>query len=677
MKVLVLDIQPIDPPIGGGRIRLLGLYHDLGSDFQTTYLGSYDWPGEKLRDHMLSETLREIDIPLSDSYFEKIEELRKKSGGKNFVDVLFSKYGVLSAEYLNRAKELIPQHEVIVFSHPWVYPLVQNCLNRRKQLIVHDSQNVESYLRCALIDDGDGLGAEAVREVVTAEHAACYGSDITLACSQEDRLMYERIFDLNPGIVKIFPNGVMTNFVSPFSDRQKSDCRKRYQIQTDKFVAIFIGSGYGPNFDAGSFIVKKMAPSLSEIIFVIAGGVGENLASKKLPNNVIVTGSITEEEKVDWLGLSDVAINPMFSGSGTNIKMFDFLAAGLAVVTTKTGARGISETIPPSFLVVENDQIISTVSQLATDRKRVSQLGKAGRKFVEEKFSWERISRQLGLLFKNYRKCRQQNQTTVIIPTYERHDLLENLLNSLEKQTYRDFEVVVVDQSKEVWNGNPNKYSFHVLYTHTDIKGAVKARNLGALYAGGEILAFTDDDCQPNKDWLANGTNYFSDPDLLLVEGLIWSDHMNNPDYRTVSNVGFEGIGFMTANLFVRQSIFNKLDGFDERFDNPHFREDTDFGWRVQTLGKTIYAHDVKVYHPPHKRDIQRESLNERNTFFVKDALLYKKHPDKYIELVKKEQHYCKTEGFWKYFEKGCEIYNLKEETVIKLKDWCVKLKKQ
>jgi len=62
-------------------------------------------------------------------------------------------------------------------------------------------------------------------------------------------------------------------------------------------------------------------------------------------------------------------------------------------------------------------------------------------------------------------------------------------------------------------------------------------------------------------------------------------------------------------------------------FDNPHFREDTDFAWRLLNHGKIPYARDVIVYHPPHPRNIKRESLEERAKFFEKDALLAKKHP--------------------------------------------------
>jgi hypothetical protein len=68
-RVTVLDMQPIDPPLGGGRLRLLGLYHNLGDDMPTVYVGTYDWPGELLREQALSPTLTERMIPLCDDHF--------------------------------------------------------------------------------------------------------------------------------------------------------------------------------------------------------------------------------------------------------------------------------------------------------------------------------------------------------------------------------------------------------------------------------------------------------------------------------------------------------------------------------------------------------------------------------------------------------------------------------
>jgi len=67
-KITVLDMQPITPAVGGGRLRLLGLYHNLGAHSDCVYVGSYDWAGEPEKSLRLSDTLLETNVPLSDSH---------------------------------------------------------------------------------------------------------------------------------------------------------------------------------------------------------------------------------------------------------------------------------------------------------------------------------------------------------------------------------------------------------------------------------------------------------------------------------------------------------------------------------------------------------------------------------------------------------------------------------
>ena len=114
---------------------------------------------------------------------------------------------------------------------------------------------------------------------------------------------------------------------------------------------------------------------------------------------------------------------------------------------------------------------------------------------------------------------------------------------------------------------------------------------------------------------------------------------------------------------------FQALDGFDMAFDEPHFREDTDFGWRLQGLGQVPYANGVVVYHPAHRRDIARESLVERNRFFEKDALLMAKHPERFKTLFFAEQHYRLTPGYWENLERG--IFKYRTDTP----DWLIRAK--
>ena len=645
-QVTVLDMQPIDPPVGGGRLRLLGMYHKLGEGVNCQYIGTYDWPGERYRKHHMSAGLEEIDIPLSDEHYAAARALSSRASGKTVIDISFGKLGGLSKDYLEAARQGMRSADVVVFSHPWVFPLVAKEL-RPNQVVIYDSHNVEGYLRAQLFDENNAVEAELLRQVVCDEYQLCCRADLILACSHEDLTMFHRIYEIPHEKMRVIPNGVMAFAFSPPDRNYKSGAKAKLGLAQDHLVAIFIGSAYGPNVEAGQFIVNHLAGALPAVTFVIAGGVGAQLPNDK--KNVIITGALDEKEKQLWLSAADIAVNPMFSGSGTNIKMFDFMAMALPTVATAIGGRGIETGGRRAMLIARPaaQAFADAINQLQDEIQRL-RIGKEARLCVEEGYAWERISDLTGTIFAARRRFAGQPQPffSVVIPTYERHHQIEALIGCLQKQIERDFEVIIVDQSASRWPGAGNDYGFPCNYFHSPVKGVVRARNTGAILAQGSVIAFIDDDCMPVERWLANARKYFRDKDVVGIEGMVISDHPDDPDWRPVTNVGFEGIGFMTANLMVRGGVFQKIGGFDLQFDKPHFREDTDFGWRLQECGRVPYANDVIVFHPAQPRAIERESAGVRGRFFQKDALLYKKHPARYRQLFFSERHFTNTPEF-------------------------------
>ena len=672
--LLVLDMQPIDPPLGGGRLRLLGLYHDLGGYFSAKYIGTYDWQGEKFRDHCLTKTLREIDLPLSTEHFEKASELQKSVNGKTVIDITFHKLAYLSKDYVDYAVKEIERSDVIIFSHPWVYPLVKDKIDKKKQLVIYDSQNVEGFLRYVLIAEGAGkIENELVKEVVSVEYDLCLFADVIFTCSHEDAELFNRLYNIPFSKTTVVRNGVFTSRIKPADIDRRNALKEKLNLPAKK-TALFMGSGYPPNVEAANFILNELALDMPEVFFVIAGGVGdavlrENVNMGNVPN-VRITGVVSESDKTAYLSASDFAVNPMFSGSGTNIKMFDFMAAGLPVITTETGARGIERRLSngnKTMLASGRNDFADAVRSFCggvNGSKTGSSVSDAALELVREKYSWESISRDVGALIYNRinKFAKEPPFFSVIVPSYERHSSLEVLLKSLSKQTFGNFEVIIVDQSGKPFK-DIDKYiteGMDVYYIHSHIKGAVKARNTGAWYARGKVLAFTDDDCIPVKEWLEEAYRLFENYNIIGVEGVIKSSELNNPAYRTVTNEDFKtGIAFMTANLFLQREVFNAINGFDEQFDNPHFREDTDLAWRALEYGNIPFGDKAEVFHPPHKRQIQRESQAERCRFFEKDALLLKKHPQKYMELFLLENHWRNTPGFWENFIEGAKKYHI------------------
>ncbi|HEX7134464.1 MAG TPA: glycosyltransferase [Iamia sp.] len=201
-------------------------------------------------------------------------------------------------------------------------------------------------------------------------------------------------------------------------------------------------------------------------------------------------------------------------------------------------------------------------------------------------------------------------RVSVVIPTRNRHDLLDQALRALDRQTAAGFEVVVVDDGSEppvasafagrTVGGRPLRI------VRQDGNGAVRARLAGIAATDGEILAFTDSDCEPQPGWLAAALRRIDDG-ADLVAGRTRPFRPVAPLERAVSEA--KGGLFPSCNLVVRRSVYEAVGGFDasaaERWGfrwtpgakGLGFGEDTLFGWTVARSHRAVYEEDALVLH--------------------------------------------------------------------------------
>lgn len=394
-RVLVLDMQPIDPPLGGGRLRLLGLYHALG--MPTTYVGTYDWPGPTERRHRLSETLEEVDVPLSPAHFQVNEQWQSFNFGRTLIDTAFPLMARLSTNFVHAVVEAIRKADIVVFSHPWVYPVARDAVDDERQLLVYDAHNFEGLLRTELLDDG-GFGSEIVKQVISTEYELARRADLILTCAREDAKLFQEVYGIEAQRLHDAPNGVFCDKVRPATREERKSAQRALGLCGP--CAIFLGSAFRPNVDAVRFLCKELAPALPGVTFLVCGGVCDapdvGLLRHDCVPNVVFAGLLTDEQKTQYLRAADLAVNPVFTGSGSNLKMFEFAAAGLPVVTTAVGARGIDAGGETLGLVVDARELASAVSSISSDPERAEHLGQQARKSVENRYAWEKISPRLG-----------------------------------------------------------------------------------------------------------------------------------------------------------------------------------------------------------------------------------------------------------------------------------------
>ena len=124
-----------------------------------------------------------------------------------------------------------------------------------------------------------------------------------------------------------------------------------------------------------------------EIQFLLMGSQCDFFKGKKLPENVGLLGVVSEGAKAKIFETVDFALNPMMSGSGTNLKMFDYMAAGIPVITTEFGARGIEDKKGMIVAAVEDMPGHILEFSLAKMQEKVEYAWRS----VKEQYDWKKI----------------------------------------------------------------------------------------------------------------------------------------------------------------------------------------------------------------------------------------------------------------------------------------------
>ena len=90
-----------------------------------------------------------------------------------------------------------------------------------------------------------------------------------------------------------------------------------------------------------------------------------------------------------------LSLNPMMSGSGTNLKMLDYMAAGLPVVSTAVGARGIDLKNGIHAVICGVDEFPAKISEILNDNKLSEFLSSNGRELVKAHYVWKEIAESM------------------------------------------------------------------------------------------------------------------------------------------------------------------------------------------------------------------------------------------------------------------------------------------
>ncbi|MEG7862606.1 glycosyltransferase family A protein [Bacillus mobilis] len=229
---------------------------------------------------------------------------------------------------------------------------------------------------------------------------------------------------------------------------------------------------------------------------------------------------------------------------------------------------------------------------------------------------------------------------SLVMATIGRIEDIKFLMESLNKQKYKNFELIVVDQNKhDKVKELVNEYQkfFTIKYIKSS-PGLSKARNMGLKIAEGDIIGFPDDDCWYNENTLQNVVDFFEDnTGYQLVTGMCkdsagnvsvskFSEEPCNIDKQNVWTCG------VSVTLFIRKEIIFKIRGFDEELGAGAGTifgsgEETDFILNALKVGfKGYYTPEIIVFHENPLMEYNEKSYRRAYSYGAGYLKVLKKH---------------------------------------------------
>lgn len=212
-------------------------------------------------------------------------------------------------------------------------------------------------------------------------------------------------------------------------------------------------------------------------------------------------------------------------------------------------------------------------------------------------------------------------KVSVIIPAFNAEKTIKKTIESVLKQSFKEFEVIIVnDGSTDDTKKILEEFKGKIKIIDSKHKGISAARNTGVRKAKGEIIAFLDSDVTVEKDWLNKLVKPFEEEkDLFGVSGKVGSKSTGSieSDFFCFSIGSSEFQGY---NVAFKKKEFLGLGGYNERM---RYGEDPEFIWRAFNKGLKLKKVNSFAFHRSYAL---KERLKSNKKYAFWDAKAIKKN---------------------------------------------------
>jgi glycosyltransferase involved in cell wall biosynthesis len=260
-----------------------------------------------------------------------------------------------------RLKQALQGADIVLSDLPYCPPIPGPWRKKPWYLISHNLEH-------KLLEQGGARQRRFAPWMRDIESAAPQTYTDILSCAEEDQTFFRAHDSRSQLRVPIVRCGVDPRLYA-FAPEMRARMRTELGLSDADRVLVFSGSGFAPNVEAFRDIKEFCRAEAdfmarSRVHFLVVGSVSPQAYRE---GSLIVTGPVPEV--IPYFAAGDAGVNLVTRGSGSNVKLFEYLAARLPVISTVFGVRGTELTAPADYLPCSRNDLKEVILRfIGSDR---------------------------------------------------------------------------------------------------------------------------------------------------------------------------------------------------------------------------------------------------------------------------------------------------------------------
>ena len=375
-SVCLLQYGHVYPPSAGTAIRTFNLAKMASKHFKTSVISCL--------------SSREFQFQDVEQNIDGIKIIQKKIGKSIFMD-LSKAYNFYYTKYHPTIERLIRMNvngaDLIQLEGVNLYSLAK----KLGKPIILDMHNVDyELIRFVTGWKGSVFGEYWLRKGKEYEIDCLRNAKQIIVTSERDKNVYLANEKTLKEKITVIPNCIDTDYYENVtSDKPIANAGKP--------VILFIGSlNYLPNRVAVQDIIR-MAAEMPDYSFVIVGAYSAIIGN--YPQNIVFTGFV--EDIRPYISEADICIAPLRLGSGTRIKILEYMVMKKPVISTSKGVEGLA--VDKESIVIEDDltRFREIIKDLVINEKKRQTLAEKAYADVKAKYDWRKYADRLSAVYES------------------------------------------------------------------------------------------------------------------------------------------------------------------------------------------------------------------------------------------------------------------------------------